>query len=51
MPEVKKRDAQDQDHEDDGNEGDANEPREHELVVAGSGRRLGNTYNVVKSPE
>ena len=51
MPEVKKRDAQDQDHEDDGNEGDANEPGEHELAVAGAGRRLGNTDNVVKSPE
>jgi hypothetical protein len=51
MPEVKKRDDQDQSHEDGRNERDAGKPSEHELAVAGGGRRLGNTDNVVKSPE
>ena len=51
MPEVKKRDDQDQDHEDDYNERDADKPREHKLAVANVGRMLGNTDNVVESPE
>jgi hypothetical protein len=51
MPEVKKRDNEDQAYEDERNERDAGKPSEHELAVAAAGRRLGNTDNVVKSPE
>jgi hypothetical protein len=51
MPEVEKRDDQDQGHEDGRDERDADKPRKHELLFAGAGRRLGNTDNVVKSPE
>jgi hypothetical protein len=52
MPEVKKRDdVEDQDHEESHNERDTAKPREHERAVAGAGRRLGNTDNVVKSSE
>jgi hypothetical protein len=51
MPEVEKRDDQDQGHEDGHDKRDADKPRKHELSFAGAGRRFGNTYNVVKSPE
>ncbi len=52
MPEVKKRDdVEDQGHEEGRKERDAAKPRKHELAVAGAGRRLGNTDNVVKSSE
>jgi hypothetical protein len=51
MPEVKKRDDQDQGYEDGGNDRDGDKPHEHELAVANVGRRLGNADNVVKSPE
>ena len=51
MPEVEKRDDQDQGHEDGRDKRDAHKPRKHELSFAGAGRRFGNTDNVVKSPE
>jgi hypothetical protein len=51
MPGVNQRDDQDKDYEDGRNEGNAGKPSEHELAVAGAGRRLGDTDNVVKSPE
>jgi hypothetical protein len=40
VSEVKKRDDKDQNHEDGRNERDAAKPSEHELAVAGAGRRL-----------
>jgi hypothetical protein len=40
MSEVKKRDDKDQNHEDGRNERDAAKPSEHELAVAGAGRKL-----------
>ncbi len=52
MPEVQKRDdVEDQDHEEGHNERDAAKPREHELAIAGTGRRRRNSHDVVKSSE
>jgi hypothetical protein len=51
VSEVKKRDDQDQSHEDGRNERDTDKPGEHKLAVAGVGRRLRNTHNIVKSPK
>jgi hypothetical protein len=52
MPEVQKGDdVEDQNHEDGHKDRDGRKPSEHELAVAGPGRRRGNTYNVVESSE
>ena len=51
MPEVQKGNDVEQDHTERHDDRDAAKPREHELAVAGAGRRLGNPDNVVKSSE
>ena len=51
MPEVEKRDDQDQGHEDGRDKRNAHKPRKHELSFAGARWRLGDPDNVVKSPE
>jgi len=52
MPEVQKRDdVVEQAHEEGHEERDTAEPGEHELAVAGAGRRRGNPDNVVNSSE
>ena len=40
MSEVKKRDEKDEGREDGCNKRDSDKPHEHELAVAGAGRRL-----------
>lgn len=51
MPEVEKRDDQDQGHEDGRDKRNAHKPRKHELSFDGARWRLGDPDNVVKSPE